>query len=189
MTQYRNIISEKLDEYRLNHSECVSECAASLAERYGADIHKARIAGLLHDVMKNAAAVEHLTELEKAGVTLLPVEMVNAKVWHQISGAAFLKNEGIITDEEILGAVRWHTTGRAGMTLLEKVVYVADFISADRDYPDVGVVRSLADKSLDEAIIYTARYTINKLATANMPIHPATLDCYNDMILKKGQRL
>lgn len=186
LSAYRKIITEKLDDYRLNHSECVSECAAALAEQYGADVEKARLAGLLHDVMKNADAESHLNELEKAGVTLSFLELANRKVWHQISGAAFLKNEKIVTDEEILGAIRWHTTGRAGMTLLEKVVYIADFISADRDYPDVDVVRKLAQKSLDDAILYTTQYTIRKLVSAGLPVHPATVDCYNDMTLKKG---
>lgn len=186
LSAYRKIITEKLDEYRLNHSECVSECAAALAEQYGADVEKARLAGLLHDVMKNDGAKSHLDEIDKAGIELSLLEIANRKVWHQISGAAFLKNENIVTDEEILGAVRWHTTGRAGMTLLEKVVYIADFISADRDYPDVGIVRKLTQKSLEDAILYTTQYTIKKLVSAGLPVHPATVDCYNDMILKKG---
>lgn len=189
LNEYRKIITAKLDSFRLHHSECVSECAATLAENYGADVEKARLAGLLHDVMKNADTAEHFNELDKAGVALSRVELLNPKVWHQISGAAFLKNEGIVTDEEILGAVRWHTTGRANMTLLEKVVYIADFISADRDYPDVGVVRKLAQQSLEEAILYTAQYTIKKLVSAKLPVHPATVECYNDMILQKGQCL
>lgn len=188
LSEYRAILTEKLDDYRLYHSECVSECAASLAEKYGADIEKAKLAGLLHDVMKNADKAEQLEYMEKSGEALNKVDLTNPKVWHQITGAAFLKSNGIITDEEILGAVRWHTTGKANMTLLEKIVYTADFISADRDYPDVGVVRKLADKSLEEAILYTSQYTVKKLVLNNLPIHPATVECYNDMLLhfKKG---
>ena len=72
------------------------------------------------------------------------------------------------------------------MTLLEKVVYIADFISADRDYPDVGIVRRLAQKSLEDAILYTTQYTIKKLVSSGLPVHPATVDCYNDIILRKG---
>ncbi len=189
LSEYRKIITEKLDAYRLHHSECVSECAAALAEQYGADVEKARIAGLLHDVMKNTGADRQLLELFRAGIFLDDVEKKNFKVWHQFSGAAFLKNEKIVDDEEILNAVMWHTTGRADMSLLEKVVYIADFISADRNYPDVGVVRKLASQSLEEAIFYTARYTINKLVSADLPVHPATVDCYNDMILQKGKSL
>ena len=185
LSEYRKLLKEKLDDYRLNHSECVSECAAALAEKYGADVGKARIAGLLHDVMKNAPANEHLLCMDN----LTEVELNNPKVWHQISGESFLRSNSIITDEEILGAVRWHTTGKAGMTLLEKIVYVADFISADREYKDVDVVRRLADISPEHAMLYTTRYTIGKLAASDMLIHPATVECYNDMLLhfKKGQ--
>ena len=183
LSDYRKILTEKLDDYRIYHSECVSECAAVLAEKYGADPEKARLAGLMHDVMKNADTNEHFEYIEKSGEKLTAVDYSNPKVRHQISGAAFLKESGIISDAEILGAVRWHTTGKAGMTLLEKIVYVADFISADRDYPDVGVVRKLADESLESAILYTSRYTVNKLASKNLPIHPATVECYNDMII------
>ncbi len=187
LSEYRKILAEKLDDYRFYHSECVSECASVLAEKYGADPEKARLAGLMHDVMKNATADEHFGYIEKSGEKLTPVDISNPKVWHQISGASYLRENGIVTDEEILGAVRWHTTGKAGMTLLEKIVYVADFISADRDYPDVGVVRKLADKSLEDAMLYTSRYTVNKLASKNLPIHPATVECYNDMIINSGK--
>lgn len=186
LSEYRRLLREKLDGYRLNHSECVSDSAAMLAEKYGADVTKARIAGLLHDVMKNAPANEQLLFMDN----LSEVEFGNPKVWHQISGEGFLRKNGIVTDEEILGAVRWHTTGRAGMTLLEKIVYVADFISADRKYEDVGVVRELAETSLEQAMLYTTRYTVRKLAAGDMLIHPATVECYNDMLLHigKGQK-
>ncbi len=185
LSEYRKLLRDKLDDYRLNHSECVSDCAAVLAEKYGGDVRKARIAGLLHDVMKNAPANEHLLIMDDVS----EVELNNSKVWHQISGESFLRKNGIVTDEEILGAVRWHTTGKAGMTLLEKIIYVADFISADRKYEDVDVVRKLAEKSLEHAMLYTTRYTIKKLAASDMLIHPATVECYNDMLLhfRKGQ--
>ncbi len=186
LSSFRKIITEKLDSHRLYHSECVSECAALLAEKYGADAEKARLAGLMHDVMKNASAEEQLDCMSRAGETLSGVEAVNRKVWHQISGAAFLKIGGLIDDEEILGAVRWHTTGKSGMTLLEKIVYVADFISADRDYGDIDVVRRLADLSLEHAILYTSRYTVRKMISGDLPLHPATVDCYNDMLLHFG---
>lgn len=186
LSEYRRLLLGKLDDYRMHHSECVSECAALLAEKYGADVEKARLAGLLHDVMKNASAAEQLNEISEAGEDLTKVEFSNHKVWHQISGAAFLKNKKITDDEEILGAVRWHTTGRSEMTLLEKIVYTADFISADRKYKDVEVVRRLADISLEHAILYTSRYTIEKLVSGDMLIHPATVDCYNDMLLHFG---
>ena len=118
LNRYRELLRGKLNPRRLFHSECVSECAGVLAERYGASVEKARLAGLLHDVMKNAPANEQLALMPD----ITPLELLNTKVWHQISGEAFLRQNGIVTDEEILGAVRWHTTGKAGMTLLEKII-------------------------------------------------------------------
>lgn len=182
LDRYRELLRGKLNPRRLFHSECVSECAGVLAERYGASVEKARLAGLLHDVMKNAPANEQLALMPD----ITPLELLNSKVWHQISGEAFLRQNGIVTDEEILGAVRWHTTGKAGMTLLEKIIYVADFISADRDYKDVEVVRRLAYISLEHAILYTSRYTVNKMVSQDLLLHPATVECYNDMLMNFG---
>lgn len=182
LDRYRELLRGKLNPRRLFHSECVSECAGVLAERYGASVEKARLAGLLHDVMKNAPANEQLAFMPD----ITPLELLNSKVWHQISGEAFLRQNGIVTDEEILGAVRWHTTGKAGMTLLEKIIYVADFISADRDYKDVEVVRRLAYISLEHAILYTSRYTVNKMVSQDLLLHPATVECYNDMLMHFG---
>ena len=182
LNRYRELLRGKLNPRRLFHSECVSECAGVLAERYGASVEKARLAGLLHDVMKNAPANEQLALMPD----ITPLELLNSKVWHQISGEAFLRQNGIVTDEEIFGAVRWHTTGKAGMTLLEKIIYVADFISADRDYKDVEVVRRLAYISLEHAILYTSRYTVNKMVSQDLLLHPATVECYNDMLMHFG---
>ena len=182
LDRYRELLRGKLNPRRLFHSECVSECAGVLAERYGASVEKARLAGLLHDVMKNAPANEQLALMPD----ITPLELLNSKVWHQISGEAFLRQNGIVTDEEILGAVRWHTTGKAGMTLLEKIIYVADFISADRDYKDVEVVRRLAYISLEHAILYTSRYTVKKMVSQDLLLHPATVECYNDMLMHFG---
>lgn len=182
LNRYRELLRGKLNPRRLFHSECVSECAGVLAERYGASVEKARLAGLLHDVMKNAPANEQLALMPD----ITPLELLNTKVWHQISGEAFLRQNGIVTDEEILGAVRWHTTGKAGMTLLEKIIYVADFISSDRDYNDVEVVRRLAYISLEHAILYTSRYTVNKMVSQDLLLHPATVECYNDMMMHFG---
>ena len=178
LSSYRKILSGMLDEKRLFHSECVCESAGDLAEKYGADVSKARLAGLLHDITKQLPE-----EKQRALIgEMTPLENSNYKVWHQMSAPVFLKNEGIIRDEEILSAIRWHTTGKAGMTLLEKIVYTADFISSDRNYPDVDAVRKLAYISLEHAMLYTSRYTIESLVAKDRPVHPETMNCYNDIL-------
>ncbi len=179
---YREVIGSMLDEKRIYHSECVSESAGILAERYGADVEKAKLAGLLHDVTKRLHSDEQMDLIGE----MTPLEKANPKVWHQISAPVFLRSRNILNDEEILEAIRWHTTGKADMTLLSKIVYVADFISSDRDYTDVETVRKLATISLEHAILYTSRYTVRDLALKDRPIHPSTLDCYNDMLKHFG---
>lgn len=185
--EYVKLIRSKLDPERLYHSFCVSASARELAERYGADPDRAEAAGLLHDVMKNASREEQKELILEGGEVITACEEANPKVWHAMAGAAYLRLREGITDEELLSAVRWHTTGRAGMTLLDRVVYIADFISEDRKYPDVDKVRELAAESLEKAILYTASYTINNLVTMGRPVHPATVDCYNDVLINSNK--
>lgn len=180
--EYDKLLRSRLDDYRYIHSLGVAKSAKELAALYGADEEKAYTAGLLHDVMKNASPDEQLQIMEKADIILSPCEKLNQKLWHAIAGAAFLKTELNITDEEIISAVRWHTTGKAGMTTLEKTVYLADFISEDRTYPDVDEVRRLARISLERAIVYTQKYCIQKLLSQNMIIDPSSVECYNDLV-------
>lgn len=161
------------------HSMNVAEAAAQLAEKYGANAEKAYTAGILHDITKEEAHEAQRKYISENGITLTKLEMRNGKVLHQISGALFCRLELGIEDEELLGAIRYHTTGRRGMTLLEKIVYTADFISAERCYPDVAVMREKAQKSLEEAMLYSLRWTIKDLSSKTMLIHPDTLECYN----------
>ena len=186
LSAYRALLRDRLDAKRLHHSECVSDAAAMLAAQYGWDPEKARLAGLLHDVTKNEALPAQWHLIEADGGTLSEIELQNPKAWHQRSGAAFLRQNGLVTDPEILSAIACHTTGKAGMTLPDKILYIADFISAERDYPDVGVVRRLAALSLEHAILYTSRYTVMTLQKKKLPLHPATLACYADTLRHFG---
>ncbi len=183
--EYKALLKSRLSPYRYNHSLCVAESAVWLAEKYGADPQKAFLAGLLHDITKEAQQKEHFELFEKAGMELSFLEKRSPKLWHAMSAAAYLKTELQIADEEILSAVRYHTTARENMTLLEKIIYIADFISADRVYDDVEVVRELAKKDLSETMLYTGRYTVNELLQKGAPIHPDTVACYNSLILNQ----
>ena len=186
LEEAKALVKSRLSEKRYRHTMNVKKMAVKLAVRYGADPEKAYFAGLLHDVMKNAAPEEQLQIIEKADIMLSPSERLNRKLWHAIAGAAFLKLELHITDEDIIGAVRWHTTGKANMTQLEKIVYLADFISEDRKYPDVGKVRELSEQSIESAMLYTQRYCISKLLADGMIIDPSSVDCYNELITERS---
>jgi nicotinate-nucleotide adenylyltransferase len=183
--QYRQIIRQRLGDYRYHHSLCVADEAKRLALRYGADEKKAYTAGLLHDIMKDTDRKSQLQILADFGILLDEVEQQVDKLWHAKVGAAFIEHILPVTDRALLDAVRYHTTGRAGMSLLERIVFVADFTSADRRYPDVDEVRRLSDISLEETMIYTIDYTIRDLLDRGQAIHPDTLAAYNERILER----
>ena len=120
--QYISLLKERLKETRFQHSLNVADAAVMLAKKFGADEDKAYLAGLLHDITKNETDENQLQIMESGGIILSKTQRENPKLWHAMSGMVYLRDVLGITDEEVLGAVRWHTTGKAGMTLLEKVV-------------------------------------------------------------------
>lgn len=178
------LLKGKLNEDRFIHSMGVADTAVRLAEKFGGDKDKAYIAGLLHDVMKNETAEEQLKIMKKDGIILSQAERNNPKLWHAMSGAAFIKHELGVTDPDIVNAVRYHTTGRAGMSLLEKIIYTADFISPERNYPDVDVMRSLSFESLDKGDLYSLQFSLRKLSENQLVIHTDSVDFYNELVIK-----
>ncbi|MGN0172367.1 MAG: nicotinate-nucleotide adenylyltransferase [Acutalibacteraceae bacterium] len=184
--QFKQIIRRRLKPERYAHSLAVADEAKRLARLYGADEQKAYTAGLLHDIMKNTDQEAQLQILKDFDILLDTVERQSPKLWHARVGAVFIERVLGVEDEEIVTAVRYHTTARAGMSLLEKVLYLADFTSADRDYDDVDVMRRLVDENMDRAMIYALRYTIAELTQRERPVHPDTFGAYNEWILKKG---
>lgn len=184
---FKSVIREKLDDYRFHHSLCVADEAKRLAELYGADENKAYLAGLLHDITKNYSDEEHLKILGEFDIILSAIEKNAAKLWHAISGEAYLRGKYGIKDPDILNSVRYHTTARVDMSLLEKIIYVADFTSRDRDYPDVNKMRELSNVSLEVAMEYALKYTITDLESKNQRVHTDTLNAYNQLINNKKE--
>ena len=181
---YKEILRERLNDHRYYHSLCVADEAKRLAHLYGGNAEKCYLAGLLHDITKNSDRQEHLHFFETFGIMLSDVEKNAEKLWHAMSGSGYLKHVLKINDEEILDAVRYHTTAKANMSLTAKILYLADFTSKDRDYPDVNVIRALVDKSLDEAFIYALKYSIIDLTEQSRAIHPDTVEAFNQSVLK-----
>ncbi len=177
--EYKQILKSRLDEKRYIHSLCVADEAKRLAEKYGGDIEKAYLAGLLHDITKQASKEEHLQYFSDFGIILNDIEKNAEKLWHAMSGAGYLEHILNIKDAEILDAVRYHTTAKAEMSLLCKILYLADFTSLDRDYTDVSVIRKLVDESLDSALIYALQYSICDLVNIKKAVHLDTINAYN----------
>lgn len=183
LDEYKNLIKSKMSEHRFVHSVNVSKEARKLAKIYGADAEKAEIAGILHDITKEMPVEEQLKIITDSGIILDNVQKNAPKLWHGISGSIYIKENLDINDADILNAIRYHTTGRAGMSLLEKIIFVADFTSQERTYKGVSTMRKKSRKTLDEAMLYGFKFTFSDLSKRELAIHPDELACYNEIVL------
>ncbi len=183
--KYKEILKTRLKENRYYHSLCVADEAKRLAIKYGADSEKAYLAGLLHDITKNTDKDEQLQMFKDFDIILDRITKNSLKLWHAVTGAAYIENVLGIKDSDVLSAVRYHTTAKKDMTLLEKILYLADFTSADRDYDDVDIMRKKVDESLSSAMRYALSYTITELVEKQAPIHPDTMAAYNQIMEEK----
>lgn len=174
-------LEQKVTKERLKHMISVEETCIRLAHLNHYDAKKAGLAGLLHDYAKNLSDSEfiHLIDKYQLGEEL---KQWNNNIWHGLVGTYKIQEDLGITDKEILQAIRYHTTGSSQMTLLDKIVYVADYIEPSRDFPGVDKARKLADISLDKAVAYETAQTIRYLVKKRIPIHPQTLQTYNAYI-------
>ncbi len=181
---FRAVLQKRLTKKRYIHSLNVAEAARELAELYGCDSEKAYTVGLIHDCCKDTPSGLQLAYLLENKEPLTDIEINTPKLYHAMSGKVFCQKEFGISDYDMLNAVRYHTTGRKGMSLLEKVVFIADFISAERDYNGVEIMRKKAKCSLEEAIIEGLGFTIKDLIDRGAVVHPDTLDAYNEAMFK-----
>ncbi len=185
LEKYEAIIKNRLSEKRYIHSVNVAKEAVKLAEKHGADVEKAYIAGILHDICKEESPQNQLQIIEKYGITVDSYTLKSYKLYHAKAGAAFIKGELLIEDEDIINAVLYHTTAREGMSLLEKIIYLADYIGEDRDYNGVDEMRRETEKSLLDGMIYALKFTMQDLAGRELVIHPDTFNAYNQYITEK----
>jgi predicted HD superfamily hydrolase involved in NAD metabolism len=182
--QALNIVKAQLTEHRYQHTLGVMETAIDLARRYGADEKKAELAAIFHDYAKFRPKDEMKKIIATQGMSNDLLEY-NTELWHAPVGAYLAEAEAGITDLEVLDAIRYHTSGRRGMTKLEKVIYLADYIEPGRHFPGVEEVRDLAKINLDDALIKSVQNTIIFLMKKNQAIYPETFHTYNDLVLNK----
>ena len=151
-----------LDERRIAHvAGCESE-AIELARRWGEDPETAAEAGILHDITKRLSHEEQLNLCEKYAIICDSAERVTPKLLHAKTGAAVARERFGVRDA-VYEAIRWHTTGKPDMTLLEKIIYLADYIEPTRDFPGVDTLRELAYEDLDRALLLGLQMTIEEV--------------------------
>lgn len=167
--EIKSVLKSRMNEHRYEHSLNVAERAVFLAEKNGADMEKAYFSGLIHDICKGIPQEEQLAVIENGGIELDEDTKKSPALWHSIAGAIYAEHELGVTDDDVLNAIRYHTSGRGNMSILEKVVYMADLTSAERNYPDAEYTRNLTDKSLDQGIAYGVRWIAGDLERRGFP--------------------
>lgn len=177
-------VRARLDAPRFHHTMGVVISAEELASQYGADPVKARAAALLHDVAKGYGRERLLKEALEFGIVLSDIERRAPSLIHAPLGAEVARREFGVGDPDILAAVRYHTTGRAGMSLLEKVVFLADYVEPGRTHPGVERVREAARHDLDRAALLALDQTIVYLVERGELIAPDAVAARNDLLTR-----
>lgn len=184
ITEY---IERNFSEKRKVHTYGVRDTALKLAKTYGCDLEKAELAALFHDMFRGVKVdslnyyVKHLGLPEKY--------KDNANLAHGKIAAIIMKRDFDITDEDILNAVSYHTTGRKGMSILEKVIYLADAIEPNRAYPGVDDIRKQAETSLDLACLVSMTSTVNFVRSQGKYLDPDTEEAKTDLErITEGER-
>lgn len=179
-------VKKRLTEKRYIHVIGVMAAATDLAKRFGVSEEKARAAAILHDVAKFADPEWMKSIIIKEKMDPLLLEY-HSELWHAPVGAYLASYEYGINDTDILNAIRYHTTGRAGMSDLEKVIYVADLIEMNRKFPGVDELRQLKEQGLDVMMEASIKHTVEFLVSKNLPVYPDSLKCLEDFTKKKGK--
>ena len=171
-------VKEQVSEKRFKHILGVEQAALELARANDYELEKASVAALVHDYAKERSDSEFKALIVQTG---LEQDLLNWNnfIWHGVVGAEIIKKELKITDEEILNAVRRHTVGAKEMTMLDQIVYVADYIEPGRDFPGVDQARQLAAESLRAAVEFETKHTLLYLMNNDKTIYPAAIFTYN----------
>ena len=176
-----NIIKDLLSPKRFEHSMSVAKLAVEMVEHLGADTQKAYLAGVVHDIAKEMPADDLKKYCDEHGIKLCSIEKNNTVLLHAPVGAELIKEYGIL-DEDIQNAVRYHTVGRAGMTCLEKIIYLADMIDPERTFPEASELRKIWREDFSLALLKAFGYSISWNVSQGKLIHEGTVQAFNDVL-------
>jgi len=178
-------LSEKLSAKRFRHSVGVSETAERLAELHGCDKAKAKLAGILHDCARELPSNRLLSTAEAFGIVVGDLERHEPVLLHAALGARMAQSEYGVTDREVHQSIRLHTTGGSNMTVLDKIIFLADVIEPGRSFPGVDKIRELARENLDKALLAAYDQSLQYLIERNGIIHPDTIQGRNELLMPR----
>ena len=177
----RRLAKKRLSAKRYQHILNVRRMAVKLAKRWGADPEKAALAALLHDTAKELPREEMLQILNDNAIMAENAQNRPSPVWHGICAAILAQTQWGVEDEEVLSAIRCHTTGKPGMSLLDEIVFLADMTSAERDYPEVDYLRKLEKKDIHQAMREALEMNLHWLEESGKPVDEETRAALEDL--------
>ena len=177
-TAAKKLVKSRLSEKRWTHTKNVKKMAVKLAKRWGADPEKAAMAAILHDSAKEMPKQELLQIFADNAIMAESAPQRPSPVWHGIAAAILAETQWGITDPEILSAIRCHTTGKPDMSKLDKILYLADMTSAERDWPGVEELRALEMEDLDRALCDALKRSIDFVEEKNGTLDPESVAAY-----------
>jgi len=186
LEQAEELAHSRLSKKRFAHTRNVRDMAVSLARRYGADEDRAALAALLHDAAKEIPKKEMRALMGRwpqyAGDALQRPE----PVWHGVCAAILARTQWGVEDEQVLDAIACHTAGRPGMTQLDKILYLADMTSAERDWPGVEQLRELEMQDLDQAMLAALEQSARFVSGQKKPLDPLSQAAYQDILARQA---
>ena len=177
----RRLAKKRLSAKRYQHTLNVRRMAVKLAKRWGADPEKAALAALLHDTAKELPREEMLQILKDNAIMAENAQNRPSPVWHGICAAILAQTQWGVEDEEVLNAIRCHTTGKPGMSLLDEIVFLADMTSAERDYPEVDYLRKLEKEDIHRAMREALEMNLHWLEESGKPVDEETRAALEDL--------
>lgn len=177
----RRLAKKRLSAKRYQHTLNVRRMAVKLAKRWGADPEKAALAALLHDTAKELPREEMLQILNDNAIMAENAQNRPSPVWHGICAAILAQTQWGVEDEEVLSAIRCHTTGKPGMSLLDEIIFLADMTSAERDYPEVDYLRKLEKKDIHQAMREALEMNLHWLEESGRPVDEETRAALEDL--------
>ena len=197
--ELRQKVEMSMSEKRFFHTAEVEKMAVKLGELYAPDkILMLRVAALLHDVTKEKSSEEHFEIMKAYGMEISELDRISPKTLHAKTAALIIRDEfPDFADDEVISSVRWHTTGRADMTLTEALIYLADYLDESRKFPDCVILRNYfwdvspqdmtaveRESHLWQTLLLSFDFTVKSLVDEDSPISPETIDARNFIICK-----
>ncbi|MBQ3509003.1 MAG: nicotinate-nucleotide adenylyltransferase [Peptococcaceae bacterium] len=185
---YKEILKKRLSVKRYMHSIGVANTAARLAGIFNGNIEKAYLAGLLHDYAREVPNAELLELAVEHNLYSDAVDLLQPSLLHGPVGAWMLKEQGILEDEQVLDAIRWHTTGHPDMDQLARIIYIADYIEPNRDFPGVDLLRQLTHQDLNLGVLAGIDHTLGFLIQKDGYMHPLSIATRNRLLAEKQEK-